>query len=53
MSRNDRGNDHVTVPCSRGVPWEDQAFVAVSFPHEINTTQLTQKFPVCTESEDH
>jgi len=47
------GNDHVTVCCSRDITWEDQAFVAVSFLHEVKMTQLTQKFPVCMEPKGH
>lgn len=43
----------MTVLCSWGVTWEDQVFVAVSFPFEVKMTQLTQKFPVCPEPEGH
>jgi len=43
----------MTVSCSRGVTWKDQEFVAVRFLHEVKMTQLTQKFPVCTEPEGH
>jgi hypothetical protein len=50
---DDCGNDCMTVSCCWGVTWEDQAFLAVSFPFEVKMTQLTQKFPVCTEPEGH